>query len=215
MVASPYHVEVKDMKIKMLVLLFLLVPCVGFAQAEVGAAPTKTRPRKAVDLPEEKETNLGLYVTAKEAYEKWKANPDRVKVLDVRFPEEYVFVGHAEMAWNIPVALISYEPKDETTPCSMKPNPGFVAAVEAWAQPDETILVMCRSGGRGAMAVNILAKAGYQNVFNIIDGMEGDLVDDPESAYFGKRMKNGWKNAGLPWTYDVDPEQMQLPKRQP
>ena len=78
-------------------------------------AEEKAKPRKAVDLPEEKETTLGLYVTAKEAFEKWKANPDKVKVLDVRFPEEYVFVGHAEMAWNIPVALISYEPKDEKT----------------------------------------------------------------------------------------------------
>ena len=215
MIVPLIQVEVKEMTNKMLALLTLLslVPIVGFAQAEVGSKPSKTKPRKAVDLPEEKETSLGLYVTAAEAYDKWKANPDQVKVLDVRFPEEYVFVGHAEMAWNIPVALISYEPKDEKTPCSMKPNPGFVTAVESWAQPDETILVMCRSGGRGAMAVNILAKAGYQNIYNIVDGMEGDLVDDPENVYFGKRMKNGWKNAGLPWTYDVNPEQMRLPKR--
>jgi len=172
----------------------------------------KAAPRKAVDLPEEKETTLELYVTAKEAFEKWKANPDKIKLLDVRFPEDYVFVGHAEMAWNIPVALISYEPKDEKTPCSMKPNPHFLAEVKEWAQPDETILVMCRSGGRGAMAVNALAEAGFTKVYNIVDGMEGDMVDDPESSYFGKRMKNGWKNSGLPWTYDVDPEQMRLPK---
>ena len=173
----------------------------------------KAKPRNAVDIPKEKETALGLYVTAKEAYEKWKADPEKVKVLDVRFPEEYVFVGHAEMAWNIPVALISYEPKDDK-PCSMKPNPRFVAEVKEWAQSDDTILVMCRSGGRGAMAVNLLAKAGFTNVYNIIDGMEGDLVDDPNSVYFGKRMKNGWKNSGLPWTYDVNPEQMRLPERQ-
>jgi len=171
----------------------------------------KAKPRKAVDLPEEKETTLGLYVTAKEAFEKWKALPDQVKVLDVRFPEEYVFVGHAEMAWNIPIALLSYEPKDEKTPCSMKPNIRFVAEVKEWAQPNDTVLVMCRSGGRGAMAVNALAKAGFTNAYNIIDGMEGDMVNDPESVYFGKRMKNGWKNSGLPWTYDVNPEQMRLP----
>ena len=30
-------------------------------------------------------------------------------------------------------------------------------------------------------------------------------VDDPDSAYHGKRMKNGWKNSGVPWTYDCDP----------
>jgi rhodanese-related sulfurtransferase len=96
----------------------------------------------------------------------------------------------------------------------MNPNPRFVAEVQAWVQPDETLLVMCRSGGRGAMAVNQLAKVGYNNVYNIIDGMEGDLVEDPDSVYFGKRMKNGWKNSGLPWTYDINPEQMRLPKQQ-
>jgi len=48
------------------------------------------------------------------------------------------------------------------------------------------------------------------NVFNIIDGMEGDNVEDPGSEYNRKRMKNGWKNSGLPWTYDVDPELMMI-----
>ena len=41
-------------------------------------------------------------------------------------------------------------------------------------------MVICRSGGRGAMAVNLLAKAGYKNVYNVIDGMEGDAVEDQQ-----------------------------------
>jgi rhodanese-related sulfurtransferase len=65
---------------------------------------------------------------------------------------------------------------------------------------------MCRSGGRSALAVNQLAKAGFVNVYNIIDGMEGDNVDDPGSVYHRKRMRNGWKNSGLPWTYDLSPQ---------
>ncbi len=52
---------------------------------------------------------------------------------------------------------------------------------------DDTLLVMCRSGGRSAMSINLLAEAGFKNVFNIIDGMEGDLVKDPESGLQGKR----------------------------
>ena len=52
------------------------------------------------------------------------------------------------------------------------------------------------------VAANQLAKAGYTNVYNIINGLEGDRVNDPGSAYHGKRMRNGWKNCGLPWTYD-------------
>jgi rhodanese-related sulfurtransferase len=70
---------------------------------------------------------------------------------------------------------------------------------------------MCRSGGRSAMAVNILVQAGYTDAWNITDGMEGDLVKDPESEHDGKRMVNGWKNAGLPWTFDIDPERVRLP----
>lgn len=35
-------------------------------------------------VPEKKQTSLGLYVTAKEAYEMWKTGPERVNILDVR-----------------------------------------------------------------------------------------------------------------------------------
>jgi len=53
----------------------------------------------------------------------------------------------------------------------------------------------------------MLVQCGYTDVWNITDGMEGDLVD-------GKRTKNGWKNAGLPWTYQVDPQRIRLPDKQ-
>ena len=49
------------------------------------------------------------------------------------------------------------------------------------------------------------------NVYNVMDGMEGDRVDDPGSINHGKLMKNGWKNSGAPWTYDVNPELIGLP----
>ncbi len=62
------------------------------------------------------------------------------------------------------------------------------------------------------MAVNLLAQAGFKNVFNMTDGFEGDTVDEPDSIYHGKRMKNGWKNSALPCNYSVDPERMLLGK---
>jgi rhodanese-related sulfurtransferase len=83
--------------------------------------------------------------------------------------------------------------------------------VKQVAKPDDTLMVMCRSGGRSAIAVNQLAAAGFRNVYNITDGMEGDEVKDPGSVYYGQRLVNGWKNAGLPWTYDVDSARMVLP----
>ncbi len=166
----------------------------------------------ASSIPEGKQTVPGLYVTAKEAYEKWKADPGKVMILDVRTPEEYLFVGHPTMAWKIPVAAQTYEWDAGKGQFPMKPLPDFVSRVQEAARPDDTILVMCRSGGRSALAVNALAKAGFANVYNVIDGMEGDKVDDPDSVYHGMRMKNGWKNSGCPWTDRLTPEQMLLPK---
>jgi hypothetical protein len=58
------------------------------------------------------------------------------------------------------------------------------------------------------MAINLLAKSGFKYLYNIVDGMEGDMVKDSENLYYMKRMKNGWKNSGTPWTYDINPEQV-------
>jgi rhodanese-related sulfurtransferase len=162
-------------------------------------------------VPERKQTSIGLYVTAEKAYEMWRADPERVHIIDVRTPEEYVFVGHAEMARNIPLLFVKHEWNAETKEFVVEPNPDFIPRVKSLFKPTETLLVMCRSGDRSAMAVNALAKAGFVNVYNIIDGMEGDKVDDTGSVYRGKRMKNGWKNCGAPWTYDVNPDQTCMP----
>jgi rhodanese-related sulfurtransferase len=164
------------------------------------------------NLPKGKQTTLGLYMTAKEAYEKWQAAPEKVKILDVRAPEEFLFVGHPTMAWKIPVAAQSYEWDAGKGQFPMKLLADFVSRVSEVAKPDDTILVMCRSGGRSAIAVNMLAKAGFKNVHNIIDGMEGDAVEDPDSVFLGQRLKNGWKNSGCPWTYKLTPDRMVLPK---
>jgi rhodanese-related sulfurtransferase len=162
-------------------------------------------------LPKAKQTSLGLYVTARQAYERWKAKPEAVKVLDVRTPEELVFVGRPEMAWNVPVAIQTYGWDASGAKLPMTPNPDFLAQAKERFKPSDTLMVMCRSGGRSAMAVNLLAQAGFSNVHNIVDGMEGDTVEDPQSVHHGKRMRNGWKNSGLPWTYHLDPKRMCLP----
>lgn len=167
-------------------------------------------PHSTHQVLEEKLTTLGLYVTAREAYEMWQADPMHTKVLDVRTFEEYVLIGHAEMATNIPLAFPTYKWDANKGNYSVVGNADFVAHVKAHFQPDDTILVMCRSGGRSAMAVNALAKAGFTQVYNIIDGFEGDKVEDPESVHYGKRMRNGWKNSA-PWAYSLDAKLVWLP----
>jgi len=163
-----------------------------------------------MNLPQAKQTTLGLYLTAQEAYEKWKASPDQIKILDVRTFDEYVNIGHPDMAWNIPVFFLTGQWDQEKKQFAIAPNPEFIDEVRQICKPDDTIYVMCRSGGRSAWAVNRLAEAGFTRVYNITDGMEGDKVSDPESVYNGKRIKNGWKNSGVPWTYACNPKHMVL-----
>jgi rhodanese-related sulfurtransferase len=182
----------------------------GVCQLRNDAEPTKVD--QYADLPQGKQTALGLYVTAKEAYEKWKAEPQKVILIDVRTPEEYLFVGHPAMAWKIPVAVQSYEWDAEKKQFPMKPLPDFAARVSQVAKPDDTIMVMCRSGGRSAIAANMLAKAGFKQVYNIIDGMEGDANGDSESVAKAGALTSGWKNSGCPWTKKLTPERMVLPK---
>ena len=182
----------------------------GLTASFVGADNGK--PASAVEdmqPPKRKQTTLGLYVTAAQAYEMWKAAPDKVNVIDVRTPEEYAFVGHPEMTWNIPLAFVTYERKDGKTEYRVKMNPDFVAEVKRIAGPTDVLLVTCRSGDRSAMAVNALAAAGFTNAYSIIDGVEGDKVEDPGSVFVGKRMRNGWKNSA-PWVYGFDPEKIIL-----
>jgi rhodanese-related sulfurtransferase len=165
----------------------------------------------ASDIPKSKQTVLGLYLTAEEAFSKWHVDSEKVVVLDVRTPEEYIFVGHAPMARNIPVRFLNQELTAKKRRPVMEPNPDFVSQVRRDYKASDTILIMCRSGGRSALAVNLLAEAGFQQVYNVTDGFEGDAVKDPQSYYNGKRVKNGWRNSGAPWTYKLEPNLMYQP----
>jgi rhodanese-related sulfurtransferase len=172
------------------------------------------------DVPKSNQTSLGLYVTPREAYEMWQADPNGVTVLDVRSFEEYIFVGHPTMAKNVPLAFLKYQrPTDDAAQAApapgapppgftIEPNPQFLPAVQQVCSPTDTILVLCGSGGRAATAVNTLARAGFTRVYNIVNGFEGELVTDPGSADCGTSRPNGWKAIGLPWGRNVNPDLM-------
>jgi len=161
-------------------------------------------PEDDTQVPRYKQTVLGLYLTAQEAFKKWQAAPAKIILLAVRTPEEYLFVGHADQAYNIPFMLLKDKwYKDKTGPMII--NPDFLPQVKKKFKEISTIFVMCRSGGRSASAVNALAKAGYKKAYSIVDGFEGDKVTDRKSKDYGKRRLNGWKNSEAPWTYKLDP----------
>jgi len=100
-------------------------------------------------IPKEKQTALGLYVTSAEAYEKWQAAPDEVKLLDVRTPEEFIFVGHPEMAQCIPLGFQSYRWDEQKGHFDLDVNPQFVDQVRECFDPDEILREFAVSGLSG------------------------------------------------------------------
>ncbi len=84
-IASHKPERMLKMKLRLLSLSSVLVAVVLF-MANAGAwQPAAVA---GSELPKAKQTTLGLYVTAAQAYEMWKAAPETVKVIDVRTPEE-------------------------------------------------------------------------------------------------------------------------------
>ena len=143
------------------------------------------------------------------AFRMVQSEPAHVHLVDVRTQPEYQFVGHPAQASNIPYLFWSgaFDGKQygET------PNPDFTREIFARFDPSrDTLVVFCRSGGRSAKACAACVAAGWpaERVFNLEGGFEGEMVKDKGSADFGQRKVNGWKNAGLPWTYDLDPSRV-------
>jgi len=156
----------------------------------------------ADSLSKKKQTKAGLYLTAAEAIDVLATRED-VLLIDVRSPEETVFVGHASATdANIPFKLMgdgyAYNAKKNTY--QMVDNANFVAATQSFLADKDAaaVLVICRSGGRSARAVDALVDGGVDvPLYSVIDGIEGDKDDA------GKRTVNGWKLAGGDWGYKV------------
>jgi rhodanese-related sulfurtransferase len=167
-------------------------------------------------VPPDKRTVLDRYLTAAEAHRMVSENPGGTLFLDVRTQAEVMYVGvPAGMDANVPFMLVDFDHFDaKSRRFALHKNPEFIRSVEQRLQAkgldrDADIVLICRSGDRTARAVNALAAAGFTRVWTVIDGFEGDIADS--GAERGKRTVNGWKNAGLPWSYTLEPAQVWLP----
>ncbi len=170
-------------------------------------------------LPEVKQSKLGLYLTPQQAYDMKKANPKGVAFFDVRTRAEAMYVGWPSDA----DALVPYveHPEimsdwdDKRFMYKLEPNQDFLPEVERRLQEkglgkDASIILICRSGDRSSKAADRLMAAGYTKVYSVAEGVEGDTAK--EGAKAGQRVVNGWKNAGLPWTYKLDKARMYFPR---
>jgi rhodanese-related sulfurtransferase len=110
-------------------------------------------------------------------------NDAKVIYLDVRTEPEFT-AGHPQRGINIPAFFFQ-------APGQPSPNPNFLKVVEAHIPKDATIIVGCQAGGRSQRAADMMEKAGYTNVANMMGGFGGgqDQAGSPVP---------GWRDAGLP-----------------
>ncbi|WP_434984141.1 rhodanese-like domain-containing protein [Vreelandella zhaodongensis] len=166
---------------------------------------------QAEDAPSYRETQLGLYVTASEAYDLLQQESDAL-LIDVRDPVEIKFTGFAEpTAIHVPWVITDtaqFDADSKTWPTVR--NASFAeqirAALEAHQANDDTpIIVMCRSGAtRSAPAADLITEMGFSQVYSVSDGFEGGTLAEGDSK--GVRARDGWRNSGLPWSYEIDPD---------
>ena len=162
------------------------------------------------NLPKKKVTALGLYLHPTDAMKYVQENQGKVLFLDVRSREEVQFLGMSTLVdANIPYMQNPEWPEwnDAGKNYKLVPNSNFATDVERRLKEkglakNDPIILMCRSGDRSSLAVNLLAKLGYTKVYSVTEGYEGDIVAD--GPLKGTRSINGWKNDGLPWSYELD-----------
>ena len=62
------------------------------------------------------------------------------------------------------------------------------------ASMNRPVVLICRSGQRSIAAGVELEKAGFTDIYNVLEGFEGPLDDSHHRGTVG-----GWRKEGLPW----------------
>ena len=131
-------------------------------------------------------------ISAKDAYD-IIASDARSILIDIRSSMEYLFVGHPVGAIHVPWI----DEPDWTV------NKNFVTdirklvlggAIQDSESDSVHLILICRSGKRSREAAQVLLEAGFDNIYHIDEGFEGELSDDHQRSTLG-----GWRFHGLPW----------------
>lgn len=138
-------------------------------------------------LAQERARQLGLpyggALTPREAYELLQSAPG-AKLVDVRTHAEWDWVGRIPGA--VEIEWMQYP--------GNQPNPHFSAQLVHQVDKEALVMFICRSGARSHKAAETAVQAGYTEVYNVLEGFEGDKDAN------GQRNKvGGWRHAGLPW----------------
>jgi rhodanese-related sulfurtransferase len=131
-------------------------------------------------------------IRPKEAYEIIQQQEDAL-LIDVRSTMEYEYVGHPVNAVHVPIK----EPPDWSTEQEFVKNVRLALSKHFGENKDMSnvsLFMLCRSGKRSELGAEMLINDGFSNVYNILEGFEGD-----KDAEGHRNTINGWRFHGLPW----------------
>jgi len=122
------------------------------------------------------------------------SNNQRAVLIDVRSSMEYLFVGHPSGSIHVPwidAPEWTVNPSHFITEVRkvMLGGIGLGAAGE-----DAPVVLICRSGKRSLEAGKLLIEKGFNEVYNISEGFEGELDE-----HHHRSTSRGWRFHGLPW----------------
>lgn len=131
-------------------------------------------------------------ITPTQAYEMLQQDP-RAVLIDVRSNMEFLFVGHPKGAIHIswidePDWVINADFAKEVRQVLLG---GIACDVDVGCAP---VILICRSGKRSLEAGKVLLEGGFREVFNVLEGFEGELDEAHHRSSVG-----GWRFHGLPW----------------
>ncbi|HTN50578.1 MAG TPA: rhodanese-like domain-containing protein [Burkholderiaceae bacterium] len=190
-----------------------LIACLALAL--LIAVPSYAQKIDPAKVPEEQRSKSNLYLLPKQTPAFLKAQNGKVLFLDVRTRAEAQFLGMAEGVdalvpyvefqefmtdWDGSRGFYKLEPFNDFAPEVAR------RAKEKGLSKEDPIVVICRSGERSARAADLLTSLGYAKVYTVVNGFEGELSER------GRRDVNGWKNDGLPWSYELDKAKMYFPR---
>jgi rhodanese-related sulfurtransferase len=120
-------------------------------------------------------------LTPAEAYTLMQAG---AKLVDVRTKPELLYVGRVPGSF-----LVEWQ----TYPGNQL-NPEFLDQLSQVAEPQDTLMFICRSGVRSHSTAAAATQAGWRECYNVLEGFEGD-----KDAAQHRSTVGGWRKAGLPW----------------
>lgn len=132
------------------------------------------------------------HISTQKAWDLIQKEP-KVAFIDVRSDMEFLFIGHPTGAVNIP--WIS-EPDWIINPDFVREVRKLVLGgiIESPEHHSVPVLLICRSGNRSDEAGKLLIENGFTQVYNIVQGFEGELDENHHRSTLG-----GWRHDNLPW----------------